>query len=100
MQGGQLLQLATLLLGQCGGPHYLLQSKLTLSGKLRNPGVAVFPAEGSPRDELPPTPGFSGVRLLRVRFTFRWLGAGLGIVSGLFGSIFGFTPGILDLAFG
>jgi hypothetical protein len=52
------------------------------------------------RDELPSTTRFFCVRFLCVLFTLRWLGAGLGVVSGIFGSVFCFTPGILDFAFG
>jgi hypothetical protein len=51
-------------------------------------------------DDLTPTTSFFGVRILSVPFPLRRFGTGLGVVSDIFGSVFGFSPGILDFAFG
>jgi hypothetical protein len=50
MQGEPQLLVAepTLLSGQCGGPHHLVQLKLTLDGHPRNADISVMPVEELP----------------------------------------------------
>jgi hypothetical protein len=51
MQGEPQLLVAepTLLSGQCGRPHYLVELKLTLDGHPRNADISVLPVEELPR---------------------------------------------------
>jgi|CZKR01.1.fsa_nt_gi hypothetical protein len=50
MQGEPQLLVAepTLLSGQWGGPHYLVELKLTLDGHPRNADISVMPVEELP----------------------------------------------------